>query len=73
MVIACKTDPETVNKRIAELNEKASKTDTIRFAVGVSYSKDEPDILKAMRSADSKMYEDKKRYYENNPDLFYRQ
>ena len=73
MVIACKTDPETVDRRIAELNEKAAKTETIRFAVGVSFSKDEPDILKAMRSADRKMYEDKKRYYENNPDLFYRQ
>lgn len=73
MVIACKTDPETVDRRIAELNEKAAKTETIRFAVGVSYSNDEPDILKAMRSADKKMYEDKKRYYENNPDLFYRQ
>ena len=73
MVIACKMDPETVDRRIAELHEKAAKTATIRFAVGVSYSKDEPDILKSMRSADKKMYEDKKRYYENNPDLVYRQ
>ena len=44
-----------------------------RFAVGVSLSCDEPDILKAMRAADKKMYEDKKRYYENNPDFVYRQ
>ena len=72
MVIACKMEPATVEKRVAELIEKASKTDTIRFAVGVSLSCDEPDILKAMRAADRKMYEDKKRYYENNPDLIYR-
>lgn len=73
MVIACKMEPDTVNKRIEELNEKAAKTETIRFAVGVSLSCDEPDILKAMRAADKKMYEDKKRYYENNPDFVYRQ
>ena len=72
MVIACKMEPATVEKRVAELIEKASKTDTNRFAVGVSLSCDEPDILKAMRAADRKMYEDKKRYYENNPDLIYR-
>ena len=73
MVIATKMTPETVDKRVSDLIEKANKTDTVRFAVGVSYSKDEPDILKAMRSADKKMYEDKKHYYEVNPDLVYRQ
>ena len=73
MVIATKMEPETVDKRVAELVEKANKTETLRFAVGVSLSKDEPDILKAMRSADKKMYEDKKHYYEVNPDLVYRQ
>ena len=72
MVIATKMEPETVDKRVAELVEKANKTETIRFAVGVSLSKDEPDILKAMRVADKKMYEDKKHYYEVNPDLIYR-
>ena len=73
MVIACKMAPETVEQRVTDLIAKANKTDTVRFAVGISYSKDEPDILKAMRSADKKMYEDKKRYYEVNPDLVYRQ
>ena len=73
MVIACKMDPDTVQKRVAELMEKANKTETVRFAIGISYSKDEPDILKAMRAADKKMYEDKKHFYEDNPDLVYRQ
>ena len=72
MVIACKTEPETVEERVKTLLEKASATDSIRFAVGISYSKDEPDILKAMRNADQKMYEDKKRFYSENPDLVYR-
>lgn len=72
MVIACKTEPETVEERVKTLLEKASATDSIRFAVGISYSKDEPDILKAMRDADQKMYEDKKRFYSENPELVYR-
>ena len=72
MVIACKMDPETVEKRVAELIEKANATNNVRFAVGVSYSKDEPDILKAMRAADRRMYEDKNHYYEEHPDMLYR-
>lgn len=73
MVIACKMDPATVDKRIKELMDKANATDTVCFAVGVSNSTDEPDILKAMRAADKKMYADKKRYYEEHPDRIYRQ
>jgi diguanylate cyclase (GGDEF)-like protein len=73
MVIACKMDPDTVEKRVAELMDKANNTETVRFAIGISYSKDEPDILKAMRAADKKMYEDKKHFYEDNPELVYRQ
>lgn len=73
MVIACKMEPETVDARVRELIEKANASESVRFAVGVSLSKDEPDILKAMRSADKRMYEDKKKYYEQHPDRIYRQ
>ena len=73
MVIACKMDSETVNKRVAALVDKANASDSVRFAVGVSLSEDEPDILKAMRVADKRMYDDKKRYYEEHPDRMYRQ
>ena len=72
MVIATKMEPDTVWTRVAELNEKANKTESVRFAVGVSLSKDEPDILKAMRVADRRMYDDKDRYYEEHPELLYR-
>ena len=51
---------------------KNYKAKTLRFALGISLSKDEPDILKAMRSADKKMYEDKSRFYESHPELVYR-
>ncbi|MCR5199578.1 MAG: hypothetical protein K6C38_00515 [Saccharofermentans sp.] len=62
-------EPDVVNKRVEELIEKASLSERVRFVVGVSLGKDEPDILKAMRLADQRMYEDKKRYYETHPEL----
>ncbi len=73
MVIACNMDPDTVNKRVKDLVDKANKSESVRFAVGVSLSEDEPDILKAMRVADKRMYDDKKHYYEEHPDRIYRQ
>ena len=73
MVIACKMEPETVEKRVEELVNKSNASELVRFAVGVSFSKDEPDILKAMRVADKKMYEDKNRYYTEHPEMIYRQ
>ena len=72
MVIACNMDPDTVNKRVKDLVYKANKSESVRFAVGVSLSEDEPDILKAMRVADKRMYDDKKHYYEEHPDRIYR-
>ncbi|MBR4557251.1 MAG: GGDEF domain-containing protein [Clostridiales bacterium] len=72
MVIACNMDPDTVNNRVKDLVDKANKSESVRFAVGVSLSEDEPDILKAMRVADKRMYDDKKRYYEEHPDRIYR-
>ena len=73
MVIACKMDPETVDARVQELINRANATESVRFAVGVSLSKDEPDILKAMRNADKRMYEDKRNFYAEHPELVYRQ
>ena len=73
MVIACKMDPETVNRRVDQLVKKAEATETVRFAIGVALSKDEPDILKAMRVADKRMYEDKAKFYSEHPELIYRQ
>ena len=73
MVIACKMQPKTVKERVAELIERADKTENLRLAIGMSFSDDEPDILKAMRNADKRMYEDKKHFYEQHPELIYRQ
>ena len=71
MVIACDMEADTVETRVKELLEKANATETVRFAVGVALSKDEPDILKAMRAADQRMYADKNAFYDAHPELKY--
>ncbi len=72
MILAPKTDKETVEKRISQLREREEATDNVCLAIGVSLSEDEPDILKVMRLADQRMYEDKELYYKAHPDLLYR-
>ncbi len=44
----------------------------VSLSAGVSLSSEEPDILKAMRAADSRMYADKDQYYSEHPELKYR-
>ena len=73
MILACKMDKKTAEKRVADLIKRANATENVRLAVGISSSDDETDILKAMRLADKHMYEDKDRFYTEHPDLVYRQ
>ena len=72
MILAPKMDKETVEKRVAQLREREAAADNVCLAVGVSLSENEPDILKVMRAADKRMYEDKELYYKAHPDLLYR-
>ena len=59
---------------ISVLTEQVFKRDIIIVSKGIAMeTKDETDILKAMRLADKHMYEDKDRFYTAHPDLVYRQ
>ena len=51
-----------------EIKEKADKTETVRFAVGLSIEEDSQHIYEAMKTADVNMYEDKKKYYDQFPE-----
>ena len=44
------------------------KNADVSFAVGEFWSDGSDDLKDAFRYADERMYEDKKAYYENNPD-----
>ena len=72
MVIACDINSEEVEKRVADLRAKVDASDKVSMAVGVAYSTEEKNILKAMRKADQRMYESKDNFYLEHPELKYR-
>lgn len=43
--------------------------DHLSFALGYSFEHDSSDITGALKRADERMYQDKEKYYEQNPDL----
>ena len=51
-----------------QIKEKADKTDTVSFAVGLCIEEDSQKIYDAMKTADVNMYEDKKKFYEQFPE-----
>lgn len=51
---------------------KDAAAKNVSLSADVSLSSEEPDILKAMRAADSRMYADKDQYYSEHPELKYR-
>jgi diguanylate cyclase (GGDEF)-like protein len=51
------------------MKEKAAETDTVSFAIGISLEEDSTHIYDAMKAADVNMYENKKKFYEENPEL----
>ena len=57
-----------LNQKVLAVREQAAKTDDVSFALGSSVQASKKDIRVALRKADENMYEDKKRYYEANPE-----
>ena len=51
-----------------EIKQKAEKTETVSFAVGLALEEDSQRIYEAMKAADVNMYEDKKKYYDQFPE-----
>ena len=52
-----------------QIKEKADKTDTVSFAVGLCIEEDSQKIYDAMKTADVNMYEDKKKFYDEHPEI----
>ena len=72
MILVCGITPEEVERRLALVSKKASATKNVSLSAGVSLSSEEPNILKAMRTADTRMYADKEAYYAEHPEFKYR-
>ena len=59
---------EEVNKKIEQVREVSKKYDRVSLALGGSFANKQTDIHQALRDADKRMYEDKRKYYERHPE-----
>ena len=60
---------EEVDAKIAELREASAKYENVVFAVGGYVESDNKDVRQALKTADERMYEDKRYYYETHPEI----
>ena len=72
MILSPGTGEAELDKRIGLMHARAEASGRVHFAVGTYIVGEDGDILTAMRTADEKMYSDKKEYYELHPDRRYR-
>ena len=69
MIIAKDLDQDDLNKKVKEIDTLCSESNGIYFAIGTHVAQSGEDIRTVMRCADEKMYEDKKRFYEEHPEM----
>lgn len=70
MILVPDIPEDEIQKRVAQIHQKAQKTEFVCFSIGTCYG--EKDIRTAMRLADERMYADKEEYYKAHPELKYR-
>ena len=72
MVIAIDKSKKHLENCIQNLHQSAYNPHKVHFAVGFFYGEGDCDIREAMKKADALMYADKKRYYDEHPELKHR-
>ncbi|WP_028518293.1 sensor domain-containing diguanylate cyclase [Ruminococcus flavefaciens] len=68
MLIAVDVGEEVLKERVEKLRKDSEDPENISFALGLYCDDNGGDIRAAMRTADERMYEDKKRYYGKYPE-----
>ena len=68
MVLLRDTNLDELKSYEKLIKQKAAETDFVSFSIGLCVEQDCQKIYDAMKTADVNMYEDQKRYYEQNPD-----
>lgn len=66
-VIVMGITEEELEEDVKKIREASDKYE-VSFAIGASFESDKKNIRTALRLADERMYEDKKRYYELHPE-----
>ena len=57
-----------VADKVEQIRDVSKRYDSVVYAIGYYVEKDGRNVRSALRLADERMYEDKKIYYEKNPD-----
>ena len=60
---------EELSKRVAAIREASKKYEHVCFAIGQCYNDNKSNVRTALKIADERMYEDKRRFYEEHPEL----
>ena len=69
LIIAQNVSKEHLEECIQNLHSARYNSSQIHFAVGFYYQEGQCNIIKAMKKADALMYEDKRHYYAEHPNL----
>ena len=68
VVVALDKTKEEIEKHVEKLHKDSSDPENVSFALGFYFDDKGGDIRIAMREADARMYEDKKRFYDRFPE-----
>ena len=68
MVLLRDTTKKQLEEYTKQMKEKADKSESISFAIGICVEEDSQKIYEAMKNADVNMYEDKELFYEQHPE-----
>ena len=68
-IILSDTTENDIAKKISKLRSISASYGNVSFAIGSCLEKDRKNILQALQKADKAMYEDKRLFYEEHPEL----
>jgi diguanylate cyclase (GGDEF)-like protein len=68
-IIATGITEEELGKRVEAIIEASQKYEHVCFAIGQCYDASKVNVRQALRIADERMYEDKRKFYEKHPEL----
>ena len=67
IVISTGVSEDELEIKATALRDAARRYDNVSFAIGTCFEADGADIQRALKTADARMYDDKRAYYENRP------
>jgi diguanylate cyclase (GGDEF)-like protein len=68
VVVALDIPKQTLENAVEKLRKDSADPENVSFALGFYYDENGGDIRIALREADARMYQDKKRFYDRYPD-----